>query len=186
MTAKDKLSIGLINLFAVPVKKKISVSRLVKISKVNRTTFYRNFRNIDELIKWFVLKDLTFKYQGSAKFNFEYAFQKVFNYIDEYYELFQNIFKSPYFHNISDFIVSEIYNYQISTFASIDQQGLVSGDERKTYSKFYAHGIYSLFLEYILNPSNPKIRKAYISYALRIVKGYMERAIELTHARQYE
>ncbi len=185
MTAKDKLSQGLQKVFSVPVKKKISISVLVKFSKINRTTFYRNFRSIEELIKWFVLKDLTFRYEGSAKFNFEYAFTKVFNYIDEYYALFQNIFLSPYFDKISQFIISEIYTYQMSTFPNIDINSVISINEKKTYSKFYAYGIFSLFLEYILNPSFKKDRQAYISYALRIVKGYMERAIQLTLEKRY-
>lgn len=186
MSAKDKLAHALQKIFRNEVPQKISISKLVALSKINRVTFYRNFRNVEELIKWFILKDLTFKYQGSKKFNFEYAFTKVFNFIDENIDLFKHLFNSYYFHAISEFIVSEIYTYQMSKFSEIDKQGIVSLEERIAYAKFYSHGIYSVFLNYINHEANRKYKARYLTIALRIVKGYMERAIVLVTEKRFE
>jgi len=185
-TAKEKLALSLVKIFSQPVKKKFAISTIVRVAKINRTTFYRNFKSMDDLIVWFALRELVFKYEGAPNFNFEYAFKKIFNYIDEYRSIFFNLFASPYKDNLFAFVVSEIYAYQMMAFPKIDIENIISIEEKKVYSKFYAHGITSIFIEYILNPDIKLNKKNYLAYALRIVKEYMERAISLTKVNRFE
>jgi AcrR family transcriptional regulator len=186
MNAKHQLAQALGKVFSKPITGKISISRLVKLAKINRTTFYRNFATIEELIRWFILRDLIFRYEGSKPFNFEYAFAKVFNYIDAYYDFFHNLFNSIYLPSVIAFIKKEIFSYQMSNFNSIDLLNIISQDERIAYCHFYSSGIAALFQEYILNNNFRKNRQSYITYSLRIVKNYIERAIELTRSKRYE
>jgi hypothetical protein len=184
--AKDKLAVGLVKIFSQPVKMKLSISKIVRIAKINRTTFYRNFSSIEDLIIWFAMRELVFKYEGAPNFNFDYAFKKIFSYIDQFITVFYNLFDSPYKDKLTSFVISEIYAYQMMAFPKIDVDNVVSLEEKKVYSKFYAQGICSLFVEYILNPSIRIQKQTYLVYSLRIVKEYMERAIALTKNKRFE
>jgi hypothetical protein len=164
-----------------------TVKRLTTIAKVNRITFYRQFKDTDDFIKWFILKDFIFKYGTSKPINFEFAFIKVYEHIDQNRDQFRKIFTSPYRQMVHDFVHEEIFSYQMSNFARIDVLNTLSQQEIIVHSQFFASGITELIEQYILNPKLSKVSvPQYTSISLRIVKGYIERAIERKQKGEYD
>jgi AcrR family transcriptional regulator len=159
--------------------KEVTISKLCKHANVNRTTFYRNFSSIEDLFKFFILKDLTFRYQGSGPFDFEYAFKKIFLFIDTHIQILSILFNSAYYEKLLHFIKGEIFSYQLSAFNRIDVNNVLDANEKELVSTFYADGITSIFVFYIQSKQkNRGISKdVFILQALRIVKGYIERQI---------
>lgn len=182
----EKLVSAIRKIFSQPVEDKITISYLVQCAKINRTTFYRNFGSVEECLRWFTLKDLIFKYQGSKPFNFEYAFIKTFNYIDLNYYVLRHIFNSPYGHDLFKFVQSEVLAYQLMTFPKIDEKEVLSREEMQVQARFYSIGIVQLLVDYILDEKIKENRRFYILYILRVVKEYMERAIHRTKIKLYE
>jgi AcrR family transcriptional regulator len=164
----------------------LSVKKITDRAKINRITFYRQFKDIRDFIKWFILKDFVLKYADSIPFNFEYAFLKAYQHIQDHRPHYQKIINSTYGLTVLGLMREEIYSYQMSNFNRIDAEHILGDLERVTQSHFYASGITELIKQYIFNERLETIRlNEYVSYSLRLVKGYVERAIRRKKDGEY-
>jgi len=165
----------------------LNVKTLTKLSKINRITFYRQFKDLQDFYKWYMVKDFVFKHANSIPFNFEYAFVKVFQSIQEKRPIYQGIFSSNVGPLLTQFIQDEIYAYQMSNFHRLDHDRQLTEMEMTTQGHFYASGITDLIKQYSLNPKLETVSVTqYVTYALRLVKGYVERAIERKRLGEFE
>ena len=168
---------------------KLTVGKLTKMAKISRVSFYRSFHSIGDFTNWYLLKDFDFKPETKFTVIVDYIFVKVYKLIDQKRMIMKNIITSSLGTQVKDFLIKEIYNFQIANFKRIDIHQIVSTPEVHTQSMFYAHGLFNLILNYILLDS-PQIKTvtydAYIAISLRLFKGYVERCIERVKNHEYD
>ena len=120
-------------------------------------------------------------------FNFEFAFLKVFQAIQEKRSIYRGIFSSNFGPFMTQFIQDEVYAYQMSNFHRLDHDHHLTEMEMTTQGHFYASGITDLIKQYILNPKLETVSvNQYVTHALRLVKGYIERAIERKRLGEFD
>ena len=165
----------------------LTVQLLAKEAGINRVTFYRQFTDMLDFLKWYILKDFIFHYQGASSFTFKDAYEQIFTFIRRQRKFLYFIFTSSYGDSIKEFVLSEVYAYQIRNFNHLDTQKVLTHDEVHSHASFYAAGITHNILSYILDDKIFQIDPyQYSVYQLRIVKEYVERAIARKNAKLYD
>ena len=165
----------------------LNVLKLSALSDVNRVTFYRQFNDILDFLKWYVLKDFIFHHKDAQPFTFKEAFLKVFSYIDNNRQSLRKIFTSKYANDLVTFVESEVLAYQNMNLNRIDNERVLSKEEMQTHASFYASGVTKSILNYLLDDRYMSIPPYdYTSFNLRLVKEYIERAIARKKAKAYD
>jgi hypothetical protein len=165
----------------------LNVLQLCELSDVNRVTFYRQFKDITDFLKWFVLKDFIFHHKDAQPFTFKDAFLKVFLFIEKHRPLLRKIFTSKFNQALMSFVESEVVAYQLMNFKRIDKDKVLSNEEVLTHASFYAAGVTKSILNYILDDRFFSTSVFdYTSFNLRLVKDYIERSIARKIAKAYD
>jgi hypothetical protein len=165
----------------------LNVLLLCQLSDVNRVTFYRQFKDITDFLKWFILKDFIFHHKDAQPFTFKEAFLKVFTMIETKRSLFRKIFLSKFSFDLIKFVETEIFAYQVMKFNRIDTDNVLVKEEMITHASFYAAGINKAIMNFILDDRFMNISALdYTSFNLRIVKEYIERGIARKKAKAYD
>ena len=128
----------------------LTIHSLSKEAAINRVTFYRQFTDMFDFLKWYILKDFIFHYHGASGFTFKDAFEQIFIFIQKNRTYLYVIFMSSYAEAIKLFAQSEVYAYQIRNFNRLDTHKVLSNEEVHAHASFYATGITHTILSYIL------------------------------------
>jgi hypothetical protein len=165
----------------------ITVKRLTELAEINRITFYRQFDDLNDFIKWFVLKDFLFSDETLQPLHLEIVFTNIFGNIALHRSIYQKITTSNYGPFIQSVIHQEILRHLLNSFFRIDRLQTVNEVEINMQSQFYAAGITGLIFQYINDEKAQEVPvDQYVTYALRLVKGYIERAIDRSKRGQYD
>jgi hypothetical protein len=180
ITAKDKLAKAFSDYLRVQEQSldAISVSNFTKISGIHRITFYENFENMLDFIKWFLHKDLVFKVEKNEPVLLEITLEMVFQYIVIHRLVLIKIFASKYSVSIKEFIFQETLAYQLLNFSRIDQNNRIPEDHRKVYARFYSAGICQLIFDYIERPEYATYGvQQFTLIGMTLSKNYIEQLI---------
>lgn len=156
----------------------LTISSLAKASGINRVTFYKNYRSMEDLIKGVLLKHIFFDPATSQEtISLESSFQFMIQFTKMYPRFCYNLVHSTYGSIVYDFVQNEVMNYQLAEFRRQDIHANVSDNERKVAARFFASGITTTFIHWIATNYEQPIKEVYQT-TLTITKGFVDRLIQ--------
>lgn len=156
----------------------LTISSLSKAARINRVTFYKNYRSMDDLIQSILLKNI---FSDSAttqeRILLESSFQMMIQFTSNYPRFCHNLVHSSYRSKVVDFVQNEVMNYQLAEFRHQDSQSKVSDGERKVAATFFASGITTIFINWIESNYKQPINEVYKT-TLNVTQGFVSRLIQ--------
>lgn len=156
----------------------LTISSLSKAASINRVTFYKNYRSMQDLIKSILLKNIFFDPATSQEMiSLESSFQLLIQFTNQYPRFCENLVHSSYRPNVVEFVQNEVMNYLLTDFHRQDIQNVVNEGERKVAAKFFASGITTTFIHWIETNYKQPVDEVYRT-TLHIAKGFVDRLIQ--------
>lgn len=151
LNTKKNLARNLKKLMKEKPLSKISISELVRISNVNRKTFYYHFSGINDLFKWMLEEEAVhIVRQFDLNKDYKSAILFVMNYIEGNVEILNCAYDSMGREGLKDFFYDDFLDItqKLINLIEDDNKICVSSDFKNFLARMYAGAIANMIIDY--------------------------------------
>ena len=148
---------------------KVTVTEIIKLSEVNRNTFYYHFEDIYDLLLWFLNQEAINKVRDYDSFDdIDAAINFTLDYIDENRNFLKNIINSVGEHDLKRFLSKDFMEI-IENFIRLAEKELkvdIDEDYRNFLTTYITEAIAGILIELIYTKENISHEK--INYFIQV------------------
>lgn len=148
-TTKWALAESLRKLLAEKSFDKITVVDIVKVSGINRQTFYYHFRDIYDLVEWMFTAENAKNFENVGYRTWEQGYWQILNYIKENKHFITSIYYSSGQEIFVRFMYDLAYRFLYDSIEEQSREIEVEEEDKIFIANFYKHGFVGLILDWV-------------------------------------
>lgn len=159
-TTKKALAASLKKILAVKPFSKITVVDIVNDCEVNRQTFYYHFKDINDLLEWFIMYEAALALGENKTYEtWQQGYIKILQYARENKAVVMNISNSIDHAQAEKYLYKIVYDLLITVIDEKAEGIPVKEEDKKTIADFYKYAFVGLALDWLKKgmKENPQV-----------------------------